>query len=317
MGKRIRPAGPLDLFALSVAPATALQLDRVLQLLSPHHALQAVLASWLRFRGAPCILLYDGARGPLACAQAQSCPGTPSWEVRYLAVWKEGLDMAHSLWEDLLLGLGQMAGRRGAVHLLAYLPSEEHMEPFQGAGFRPFAEEVLLRWEELEAPDVQPMPDLRSIQGEDLWAIQHLYVSLTPPRVQQTEGRSSDSWQPQPGAEGWVWREVDQAQAYLRRRHGPRGTILDLLLDPVCRQQAQAVLAHGLVGAHRPVYLVLRSYQGELLEVARRLGFRVYAEQILLGKHLAVPVEQRQAAPARTAERQLGAAPTTPSVGSA
>lgn len=315
-GKRIRPAGPLDLFALSVVPATALQLDLVLQLLSPYHTLQATLASWLRLREPLCALLYDGGHGLLACAHAHRCPSNPSWEVRYLAVWKEGLESAHTLWEELLLGLGREAGRRGAARLLAYLPSEDHLEPFQRAGFRPFAEEILLLREGKEAAaGAQPTPALRPIRDDDLWAIQQLYLSLTPPRVQQAEGSDSDSWQASQGGEAWVWREADQVQVYLRRRRASRGTVLNLLLDPACRQQAQAVLAYGLVGARPPVYLVLRSYQGELLEVARRLGFRIHAEQVLLGKQLTVALEERPPVAARGAERRFGAAPTTPSVG--
>jgi hypothetical protein len=192
---------------------------------------------------------------------------------------------------------------------------EEHLWLFQQVGFHPFAEEMLLVWEGQDRTAVRPLPDLRPVRGEHLWSIQQLFLGLTPPRVQQAEGGNEDSWQPRRGEESWVWPEEGRALAYLRRRRGPQGTTLDLLLDPTCRQYAQAVLAHGLLGVRPPVHLVLRNYQGELLDVARRLGFHSVAEQILLVKHLAVPVEQRQAVPTRKTERKLGAAPSAPSIG--
>lgn len=316
MGNRIRPATALDVLFLSAAPAVRLQLDLVQQLLLPHHPLQAAIAGWLPWGEPSYLLVCDGEPGLLACVQAAGLSTTSGWGVRYLAVWRDGLPAVHLLWKELLLGLGEEAGRRHVLRLFASLPAEEHLTPFQEAGFYPYAEEILLRWSVDDVDSLQPMAALRPVQDADLWAIHQLYQALTPPRVQQMEGRTSDSWRVRRGEEAWVWEE-EQARAYLRRRRGLRGTVLDLLLDPACRREAQAVIAHGLVGVRAPVYLVLRSYQGELLEVARRLGFRPFAEQVLLGKPLAVPALRRQPAVAAGAERQFGAAPTTPIAGRA
>jgi hypothetical protein len=314
MGNLIRPAGPLDLLPLSVAPAQRLPLDVAQQLLSPHHPLRDCLASWLRLQEPLCTLICRGEDGARACAQAR--PGTQSWELCYLAAWHADVEQAYACWEELLAALGAEAGQRGTVRLLARLPVEEHLELFQRAGFHPFAEEMLLVWESKDRrPPARPLPALQPVRAEHLWAIQQLHLGLTPPRVHQAEDWSEDSWHPRRGEESWVWEEAGRALAYLRRRQGPRTAVLDLLLDPACRQHVQEVLAHGLAGTRPPVHLVLRSYQGELLDVARRLGFRSIAEQILLVKHLAVPVEQRQPVSARNAERKLGAAPSAPSVG--
>ncbi len=314
MGNRIRPATALDVPFLSVAPVVRLQLDLVQQLLLPHHPLYTVLGSWLPWGEPSCLLVCDGEPGLLACAQAAGLSGMPGWGVRYLAVWRGGLGATHALWKQLLLGLSAEAGRRGVLRLLAFLPTEEHLVPFQEAGFLPYSEEILLRWGGDESDHPGPMPVLRPVESAHLWAIHQLYQALTPPRVQQIEGRTSDSWWPRRGEEAWVWQE-EQVYAYLRRRRGTRGIVLDLLVDPACRREAQAVMAHGLVRVRPPVHLVLRSYQGELVEVARRLGFRPYAEQILLGKLLAVPALQRQPVVVPGAERQFGAAPTTPIAG--
>jgi hypothetical protein len=317
MGKHIRLASPLDMLSFGVPPTAELRCDLARQLLSPHHPLRELLASWLRPHE-PChtLLLWEDKR-LLSCAQAQACPQNASWQLRYLAVWKAARAATAGLWEELLIGLGAEAGRRQVTRLLAYVPGEEYLEMFQRVGFSPFAEETILRSENASAAVAPPFSAFQPVQAENLWAIQQLYLSLTPPIVQQAEGYSSDSWQPQRDEEGWIWQEGALVRAYLRRWRGPRGTRLDLLLDPAYRQHAAELLAHALDGAATPAYLVLRSYQGELLEVARRVGFRPCARQVLLAKYLTIRQEVRQPQPVRAPERSLEPAPSAPSVGQA
>lgn len=312
MGNRIRPATPLDIVRLSVPPTESLRLDLAQQLLSPHHPWRGFLPNWLGL-GEPLHTLLDwGEHGLLACAQALA--QDTRWEVRYLSVWRAGRRNIAAVWEELLLALGQMAGRRGAIRLLARLPAEEYLPPFQRAGFVLFAQETILLWDGSAPFPVEPLPALQPMQPQYLGAVQRLHANLTPPVVQHAEGYTGNSWQPRRGVEGWVWPADDEARAYLQRQRGHQGTLLEILLEPAFRQQAGAVLAQGLVGVRPPVYLLLRSYQGELVEVARRMGFRPYAGQLLLAKHLAVRSEERQPA-GRAAERHLEAAPSTPAVG--
>lgn len=314
-GKQIRPAGPLDLLALSVTPALTLQLNLARRLRSPYHPLRSLLASWLRPQESPPTLLGYNEGELLACAQAEALPDRASWEIQYLAAWEADEGVIHPLWEALLSALGALACRQRILRLLACLPAEQHLPPFRRAGFVPYAEEMVLRWEGGDLPANASFSTLQPVQQEHLWAVHQLYLSLTPPRVQQAEGRNRACWQPQPGQRCWVWQVEGRGQAYLRCHPGAETTTLELLLDPAHRRQAPALIAHGLREAAAPVYLIVRSYQGELVEVARRLGFRPYAEQVLLAKPLVVPAEQRPSSPARLAERQLGAAPTAPSVG--
>ncbi len=315
MGKRIRPVGPLDVLPLSSPPAVALWLDLTQQLSSAQPPLRGFLLSWLHLREPAHILVSWGEHGLEGCVQARQSPRSSSWQVRYLAAWGD-VARAEAVWEELLAGLGSEAGRHGVTRLLAALPGEEYLELFQRAGYSPFAEERILAWDGTAPTEAQPLEELRPVEAEDLWSVQQLHVSLTPPIVYQAEGCSSDSWQPGPGEEGWVWPGEDRVRAYLRRRRGPQGTTMDLLLDPAFRQYAPALLAFALDGVALPAYLILRSYQGELLQVARRMGFGPFAEQILLAKYLVVRRRQPQPAPARQAERHLGTAPSTPSVGS-
>jgi hypothetical protein len=312
MGNRIRPASVLDILPLSRPPRAQVRLDLAQELLFPHHAGRSLLP-WTR--SPVYTLLAWGPGGLHACVQARYGTGNFAWEVGYLAAWQADSPAVEDLWTELLIGLGIEAGRQGVTRLLAALPGEDHVDLFRRVGFAPFAAESILAWDGHPPTTGTPAANLKPMQPGDLWAVQRLHVSLTPPLVQQAEGSygrigaGSD--------EAWVQPEGTGVCAHMVRQRSPQGTRLGLLLDPTCRQHAAAFLSYGLAEATPPVYLVLRSYQGELLEVARRVGFRHHAEQLLLVKHLAVAEKQRSPMPARPAERPLGTAPTTPSVGNA
>lgn len=311
MAAHIRPVTVIDLLSMMRAPQVHLRLDLVEQLLNPQHG-GLGLRAWLRPEGPDYTLLYRERGALRASVQARAGPGKAPWEITGLAAWNADPDGAAGPWSELLVALGVQAGGQGTARLLARLPDEAWVELFRQAGFVPFAEELLLAWDGSGPTSGRQAGELRPAQPADQWAILRLHVGLTPPLVLQAEGE----WAPVAGAdaETWVWTEQESVRAYLQRRRSRHGTRLSLLLDPSWRQQAAAVLSHGLMGATWPVYLVLRSYQGELLDVAHRLGFRPYAEQVLLVKHLAVPQRVPHAAPARSAERPLEAAPSTPSV---
>lgn len=314
MERQIRPATLLDIVPLGIPPQVSLHLDLVQQQVFSYHPWRGLLSSFLHLgRPSYTLLCREGGK-LLACAQAWEGRQRGTWEVGYLGLWTAG-ETGDETWEELLRGLGVEAGRRGQMRLLARLPEEEHLELFQRAGFAPFAQEMILLWEGRTRPDTFTQPEPQPLQAGALAAVQGLYAGLTPPIVQQVEGREAAFWQAGPGEEAWIWPEQDRARAYLRCARGSRGSRIEVLLEPAFRQYAPAVIAWGLQRASPPAYLVLRSYQGELLEVARRLGFRPYAEQILLAKSLAVRVEQRQAIPGRRAGAPLGAAPSTPSLG--
>jgi len=309
MPNSIRPANVLDIPALNRPRHAEIQLDRVQTLLFPQRPGTALLP-WARTPGYT--LLAHGAGGLRASVQAGIGRDNSAWDVAHLAAWQSG---AQDDWAVLLAALGAVAGRRGVLRLLAAVPGEEHLEPFRRAGFTPFAEETVLVYDGGAPEAGRAASALRPAQPEDRWAVQRLYAALTPPLVQQAEG--SRTLAEETDEELWLWPGEDRLCACLRRQRSPRGCRLGLLLDPACRQHAPALLHHGLAGAPRPAYLVLRSYQGELLEVARRVGFRTESEQVLLVKQLAAPEPLRQPAASRPAERALGTVTSTPSVGSA
>ncbi len=314
MERQIRPATLLDLVPLGIPPQVSLHLDLVQQLVFSYHPWRGLLTSFLHLGRSSCTLLCCEEGKLLACAQAREGRLQGTWEIGYLGLWA-AVETADEAWEELLRSLGMEAGRRGQVRLLARLPEEEYLELFQRAGFSPYAQEMVLLWEESGRPEAHFHLEPRPLQPDTLAAVQGLYAGLTPPIVQQVESQEPAFWQAGPGETAWVWPEQDRVRAYLRCARGSRGSRMEVLLEPAFRQQALAILAWGLQQASPPVYLVLRSYQGELVEVARRLGFRPYAEQILLAKSLAVRVEQRQTLLGRRAGAPLGTAPSTPSLG--
>jgi hypothetical protein len=298
----------LDILALNRPRHAEVQLDVVQVLLFPHQPGPALLP-WARV---PVYTLLDRGEGGLrASVQARVGRDNRAWDVAHLAAWQSD---AEEDWAELVAALGAAAGRQGVLRLVAAVPDEKYLDLFRRVGFTPFAEETILVYESNMSAAV-PSAAVRPLQRDDLWVVQRLYTALTPPLVQQAEG--SRSLAGEQDEEAWLWPVENGLCAYLWRQHSAHGSCLGLLLDPACREHAPALLGHGLVGAPQPIYLVLRSYQGELLEVARRVGFRPCAEQVLLVKHLAVPETLRQSVPARPAERALGAAPSTPSVGQA
>ncbi len=314
MERQIRSANLLDLVPLGIPPQVSLHLDPLQQLVFSYHPWRRLLNSFLHL-GKPSytLLCHEGGK-LLACAQAWEGRQRGTWEVGYLGLWTAP-ETADETWEELLRGLGAEAGRRGQVRLLARLPEEERLELFQRAGFAPFAQETILLWEGSGRPLGPLHPQPRPLPSDALAAVHGLYTGLTPPIVQQVEGRVPAFWQAGPGEEAWIWPEQDRVRAYLRCTRGSRGSRMEVLLEPAFRQQAPAALAWGLQQASPPVYLVLRAYQGELVEVARRLGFQPYAEQILLAKSLAVRVERRPMLAGRRAGAPRGTVTSTPSLG--
>jgi hypothetical protein len=73
-----------------------------------------------------------------------------------------------------------------------------------------------------------------------------------------------------------------------------------MMIRPDARDAAVDVLRFGLaqLSDPRPVYLLLREYQGELLAPAEDLGFQPIGEQALLVKSTVIPVRRPLLVPA-------------------
>jgi hypothetical protein len=88
--------------------------------------------------------------------------------------------------------------------------------------------------------------------------------------------------------------------AALHLTSGPAAHILTLLIHPEVRDIVTDVLRFGLgqISDTLPIYLLLRSYQSELLTPASDLGFQPIGEQALLFKQTTVAVRRPSLIPA-------------------
>ncbi|MEI8166818.1 MAG: hypothetical protein WCG26_10580, partial [Chloroflexales bacterium] len=147
---------------------------------------------------------------------------------------------------------------------------------------------------------------MRVQSRRDHWAIHKLYGATTPHTVQLAEVRNARHWALPltqrwggPRRMAWVVGPDDDLAAYLRLVSGPAGHVFSLLIRSDTRETAVDVLRFGLaqLSDTRPVYLLLREYQGELLAPAQDLGFQPIGEQALLVKQTVVPVRRRLLVP--------------------
>jgi hypothetical protein len=148
---------------------------------------------------------------------------------------------------------------------------------------------------------------MRMQARRDHWAIHKLYGAVTPHVVQHAEVRNARHWalplnQPYAGRRhmAWVLGPDDDLTAYVRLVSGSVGNVLALLVRPDAREQVVDVLRFGLaqISDSRPVYLILREYQGELIASAQALGFQPIGEQTLLVKNTVQYVRRPLLAPA-------------------
>lgn len=279
---------------------------------------QAHRPAWFALR---CMLQGNGRernsaiyqdRGSTAVIQAQGRYGRPEQDVIYVATSgtrSAQMPSDYEVWYWLLERICQNASASHVQRLYAALPREhsELREIFRQTGFHAYAHTTILQ---LSGPDWDQRTTLASMRFQarrDHWAIHKLYGAITPHPVQQAEVRNARHWAmpltgdwigPQRCA--WVLGPDDDLTGYLRLISGPQGHVFSLMMRPNARDLAVDVLRFGLARLsdhRRPVYLLLREYQGELLAPAEDLGFQPLGEQALLVKHTVVPVRHMLLAP--------------------
>lgn len=302
----IRTVAPGDLWLLQRKPRNQLILYTEGLLAQPHRpvwfALRCILGGNGRDRST---VIYQDRDGG-AMIQAEGRSGRPEQDVIYLAsnaMRGARLPSDYDLWFRLLERLCLTAGQSYVQRLYAAVPSQhnEVREIFRQTGFQAFAHATIMH---LSGPDWDQRTDLAPMRVQsrrDYWAIHKLYGLITPHQVQHAEVRNARHWAlplTQPGLghrrAAWVLGPDDDLTAYLRLASGTIGHVFSLMLRPDARDQAVAVLRFGLaqLSDTRPIYLVLREYQHELLAPAQDLGFQPIGEQTLLVKSTVVPIRR-------------------------
>jgi hypothetical protein len=307
----IRSVAPGDLWGLRRKPRHQAVLYTEGLLVQAHRPAWFAMRCMLQGNGRERSTAIYQERGATAVVQAQGRPGRPEQDVVYLATSaapSARLPSDYELWYWLLERICQHAGANYVQRLYAAVPREhnELREIFRQTGFHAFAHTTLLH---LSGPDWDQRTTLAPMRAQtrrDRWAIHKLYGATTPHAVQQAEVRNARYWSlplngpwVSPRRVAWVFGPDDDLTGYLRMTSGPAGHVLSLLIRPDARDQAVEVLRFGLarLSDSRPVYLVLREYQGELLAPAEDLGFQPIGEQALLVKHTVVPVRRPLLAP--------------------
>ncbi len=302
----IRSVAPGDLWSLRRKPRNQVVLYTEALLAQAHRPAWFALRCLLQGNGRDMSTAIYRERGVGAVVQAHGRSGRPEQDVVYLATMGARASTMlsdYELWYRLLERLAQNAGYHQVQRLYAAVPSQhsELREIFRQVGFQVYAHSTILH---LSGPDWDQgttLAPMRPQSRRDHWAVHKLYGTTTPHLVQHAEVRNARNWAlpmtqgwAGPARSAWVLGPDDDLVAYLRLASGPAGHVFSVLVRPDAREGAVDVLRFGL--AHlsdtRPVYLLLREYQGELVAPAQDLGFQPIGEQSLLVKHTVVPVRR-------------------------
>jgi hypothetical protein len=202
---------------------------------------------------------------------------------------------------QLLDGLTRSAGSQGARHLVAEV--DEHLPAFQAlreAGFAVYARQRIWRLDPLpgDIPEGTPRElepastAWRHEQASDELALTLLYANLVPALVQQVEAP------PRRNGRGWVHAHQGELLGYLNVDRGPLGTWVQPYLHPAAEaveQLLRAFLASLEARPGRPLFFVVRSYQGWLNDVLERLGLQPASDQAVMVRRMVVPLRQQAA----------------------
>ena len=306
----IRSVAPVDLWSLRRKPRSQLVLYNEALLAQAHRPFWFAAQCLLRGTGRDRAMAVYAERGRAAIAQAQGRYGRPEQDILYLASLgpqPQGLPSDHDIWYRLLEQICYSAGQHQVQRLFTALSSHVDVrEIFRQLGFQAYTHTHVLH---LSGPDWDQGTSLAPMRHQarrDHWAIHKLYGAITPHIVQQAEARNPRVWalplaQRLNGVRrrAWVLGPEDDLLAYLHLSSGISGHVFYLLIQPDAREHMPAVLRFGLaqITDSRPVYLVLREYQQELLAPAQDLGFEPIGEQTLLLKNIVVPVRRPMLVP--------------------
>lgn len=302
----IRTVAPGDLWSLRRKPRNQLVLYTEGLLARTHRPVWFALRSILVGNGRERSTLIYKDRSGSAIVQAQGRGGRPEQDIIYLAsggTRQARIPSDYELWFRLLERLCISAGHSHIQRLYAAIPSQqsELREIYRQLGFQAYANASILH---LSGPDWDQGTSLAPMRAQarrDHWAIHKLYGAVTPHLVQHAEVRNARHWalpMPRPSSTrrraAWVIGPDDDLDAYLRLVSGASGHVFSLLIKPDARDLAVDVLRFGLaqLSDTRPVFLLLREYQGELVAPAHDLGFQPIAEQSLLVKSTVVALRR-------------------------
>lgn len=232
----------------------------------------------------------DGARRPgRIIGQFYHRPGQRHARLSFLGP-EERLEQASTT--ALLEGLIAEAGQRGAHMLIAEVDEKSTIfELLRHTGFAIFARQRI--WHTQQPPLETPMTTAaqwRTATPEDRHTMQHLYINIVPPLVQQVDPDPFES-----NHHFWVHCQGGDMVAILDVTRGPLGVRLQPYFHPAV-QPIQALLTnfltHYRAAAETSLYVCVRSYQGGFALPMQELGFSPCSDQAVMVRRLTAAVHQ-------------------------
>lgn len=302
----IHSVAPSDLWSQRRRPRRQVVLYNEALLVHPHRPIWFTLRCLLQGTGRERLMNVYRERGTRTIAQSSGRHGRPEQDIIYLAsLGARGgsTPSDYDIWYRLLERLCVNAGQHHVQRLYASIAARygEVREIFRQLGFYGYTQATVLH---LSGPDwdqrtsIAPM---REQSRRDHWAIHKLYGAITPHLVQHAEARNARVWGTSfsqywhnRSVRAWVLGAEDDLTAYLRLTSGVAGHVFRLFIRTDARDLSVDVLRFGLaqLADTRPVYLMLREYQEELIAPAQDLGFQPVDEQVLMVKHTVIPVRR-------------------------
>lgn len=205
--------------------------------------------------------------------------------------------------ESLLSQLCQQAGKMGALRVLVEVEKGTNLaDNLRRAGFTTYAEQQVWRFSEVERSSDLPTWEVAS--SSDLGGIHTLYQKLVPSEVKRIE--------PPPTAAdllGVVYRFEGEIVGYAASRFGPKGALLDILLDPAQNKtQAHLTAIYQALPLTRlqknNMYVRVRTYQQKLASALALLEASPCPTQLVMVKHLSIHYQVKPAFNISALEKQ-------------
>ena len=275
-----------DLISLPRYRNQQLYLDNTLRLLYTPGLISSALASLLTpasgFRTS--LQKMNGQSFPHLIAQLYHQTDQPSAKLTFIA---PSALLDHPDFSRLLSYLSKQAGEMGAFQILAEVPRDQPASDtlFQ-AGFRPYADQSIWKLPVFNGADREKCSSWCPISGVDKFKIDTLYQRAVPQKIQRVEPPRKT-----PELQGLVLLEGENLLGFARTEIGPRGVLVDLILDPslqVVDPQLKELGRQLAMRGSRDVYLRVRSYQSAVLSALDSISARCGPSQTAVVKKLAV-----------------------------
>jgi hypothetical protein len=231
-----------------------------------------------------------------------------AWEIDCLISATEDDRLAANLFDQVTAA----AGSAGVLRIFLRLETGSDLtSPARRAGFIPYAEETLYRYDEAVASTHAPADlQLGQSKAADAFALYRLYNAAVPESVRRIEAPTFQLWQ---GASERRTAGKAKRSVVARRRGETIGHIrtcresnfakMDVMVNPTTADDAAALVgvACEYAGSQRPLYCLVPAYAGVVATSLEETGFEIDSEYVVLVKRTALPLPAVKSVPAHAA----------------